>query len=690
MDVIHFTPRADLDAQTNLNAFVHVCREKLTAFGADLPFDADSWSVSRHINIKARRSELRIVFSSWETEKGGALKSMSEPFLSFAKSYMRFQHSVRPTKSIGQRISALRALEVALLEEGGVPNPVNVRHETLYRAVQIIKERFTAAVAYRVAGQLGAISDLMVEKRFVASPSKWHSPVKRPYEDRGRVGKDFDRQRQQKMPSPAALNALAYAFRVATDPRDLVATSIAAILCSAPDRINEVLLLGAQCEITQKAEKSDHAEYGLRWRPAKGADPMVKWIVRSMADVVRDAVARIRKISEPAREVARWYDANPESIFLPESLEYLRGEARVTLDELAEILFVDGCTIGSARAWCRARRIELARSRGKQTASFGEVEQAVLAMLPPGFPIVDPELGLKYSEMLCVVRKNTINSKTTYRCAIEQVVQGQIYDCLAGSSEKVHRSLFARMELYEEDGSTVRIRSHQLRHYLNTLAQIGGLSQIDIARWSGRRDVKQNTTYDHESSRDIAEHVRKISSEEYKPVGPLARLKTTTLIPRDEFARLKIPTAHSTEFGFCIHDFTMTPCQIHRDCMNCDEQVCIKGDEVREKNLRRHREETRALLDSAKSGQSEGLAGADRWVQHQTLTLRRLDEICEILDDPQVSVGALIQPSGVVPASRIEQSAMRRRLLTRDVPDLHGKKVLPNESKHKSPTEIDE
>lgn len=42
------------------------------------------------------------------------------------------------------------------------------------------------------------------------------------------------------------------------------------------------------------------------------------------------------------------------------------------------------------------------------------------------------------------------------------------------------------------------------------------------------------------------------------------------------------------------------------------------------------------------------------------MTLRRMDQLCEILDDPRVPMGAVIQPSGVVPASRIEQAARKR------------------------------
>ena len=47
--------------------------------------------------------------------------------------------------------------------------------------------------------------------------------------------------------------------------------------------------------------------------------------------------------------------------------------------------------------------------------------------------------------------------------------------------------------------------------------------------------------------------------------------------------------------------------------------------------------------------------GANRWVEHQTLTLKRLNDLCAILDDPDVPIGAVIRPSGVVPASKLQQ-----------------------------------
>ncbi len=45
----------------------------------------------------------------------------------------------------------------------------------------------------------------------------------------------------------------------------------------------------------------------------------------------------------------------------------------------------------------------------------------------------------------------------------------------------------------------------------------------------------------------------------------------------------------------------MTPCQLHRDCMSCTEQVCMKGDTERNNKIRYLRDETEKLLENAKN-----------------------------------------------------------------------------------------
>jgi hypothetical protein len=662
-EIIHFAPRDQLDADKNLKTFVELCRNELTAFGHDLPFDQPVWVVTGSINLKARNIEIRLIFSDWRTAKSATPTTMLEPFLSFAKSYIRYQHALRPSKAVAFRLAALRALEAALSENGGPSRPSAVTTETLNRAAQLIQENYEKTTAYRVGGQLQMIAEFLTTKHLLTLPVVWRCHIKR-VKDGARVGKDFDQRRQEKLPSAEALDALARIFNMATEPSDVLVSSLAAILCSAPDRINEVLHLEANCEVSQTVPSSGNTAYGLRWRPSKGADPMIKWLVGTMASVVHKAVANIRQITESARAIAKWYEVNPSKIYLSDHLEHLRNQKRLSVAEVGDILFVSPATSSNIASWCRANKVPAVKEGARRLSfAFADVERAVLAMLPRGFPLADSERGLKYSDALCVVQKYALEEyKGTYRCMIYLLGQGEIANRMGARSTTGVPSIFDRFGFREANGDHIHIRSHQFRHYLNTLAQAGGLSQLDIAKWSGRADIGQNETYDHVSDRDKNAMVRHIAGESSLSLAALPAARKATLIARNELGELKLTTAHTTEYGYCMHDYTMLPCQLHRDCLNCTEQVCVKGEATKEANLRQLVSETRTLLAAAESAKRDGEAGADRWVDHQRLTLSRAQQLLEILDDPEVPDGSAIQLHGIVPASRLDQAVVQRRL----------------------------
>lgn len=661
--VVHFVARAELEAQENLANFIRICRDRLTVFGPSLCFDDNTWDVTAALEVKAKNGAVRMVFNSWRTTKGKEAVPLGEPFLSFAKAYMRYQHAMRPTISIGSRMAALRSLHEALSENGGPANPTLSSPEKFDRAVQLMQEKLSGTAAYKAAGQLEMIARFLVKNHLLAVPIPWRNPVRRP-RDTVRVGKEFDEERRAKLLSPAALKALATAFRLATEPVDILVSSVAAILCCMPDRINEVLHLKADCEIEQKIPSTGEVAYGLRWYPSKGAEPMVKWVVASMTDVLQEAIGKIRKQTNQARAVARWCEDHPGQLYLPHELEHLRSRKLLTMAELADVLFREPVSRSAAQIWCRTRGIRTAKVAGKSLVAFTDVETAVWPLQPRGFPIANTERGLKYSDALCLVLRNTLHpQRATYRGVVELLDHGGINSRLGARRTSGIASIFDKLGLTEDDGSAVRVTTHQFRHYLNTVAQMGGLSQLDIAKWSGRADVNHNMVYDHQSDRDVLALVRDVVGDERRIFGPSPRLSGAVPISRSQFAQLKVPTAHTTEFGYCIHDFAMLPCQLHLDCVNCDEQVCIKGDAIREANIRRHRDETQLLLDRAKTAGKKGYAGSGRWIDHQQAALIRLEQLCQILDDPAVPTGAVIQLSGVVPASRLEQAGRNRKAL---------------------------
>ncbi len=115
------------------------------------------------------------------------------------------------------------------------------------------------------------------------------------------------------------------------------------------------------------------------------------------------------------------------------------------------------------------------------------------------------------------------------------------------------------------------------------------------------------------------------------------------LINRAEFRGLGLAAAHSTEYGWCQHDFASEPCQMYRDCINCEEQECIKGDSHKEANLRQLQAETELALTRARKALNAEEYGADTWVEHHLKTLNRVSALLAILEDTNVAVGARIR-----------------------------------------------
>lgn len=669
-EIVTFVPASGLDARMRLDSFISLCRDEVAVFGRDLDFDSDRWDISAAVRVRGKSSRVRIVFNALGTCAGKNAAMMCEPFKSFAKSYLRYQHGMRPTLSFGTRIAALRGLEAALLETGDA-EVTRVDAHILNRAAQILAARGRQTVAYRVAGQLEMIADFLREQRLTTVPTAWRHPVKRPA-DTSRVGKDADERRLKKMPSQAALDALPVIYIMATIPADVLVSSTTVILCSAPDRISEVLELPLNCEVLSDALGYPPA-YGLRWRPAKGADPMVKWVVQSMATVLKEAISKVRSLTSEARAVATWYEKNPSMMFLGEEHQHFRGETWLSLPDVADVLFAEPVKVGVVTVWCQRNGIEVVGFYSSRRVRFQDVEKAVVSLLPKGFPILDETSGLRYSEALFVIQRNALHeSRARFRCVIERVNQGHIHNRLGARSASGIVSIFDRAGFFEPDGSSIRVTTHQFRHYLNTLAQAGGMSQLDIAKWSGRRDISQNANYDHETASAVVDRIRAALGDSARMFGPLAASLRATPISRDEFSRLKVPTAHTTDFGYCIHDYVMSPCQLHRDCLNCTEQICVKGDAMKEENLRQACEEGSQLLQMAEKAVADGEFGAAKWTEHHRLHVGRIQSLLQLIDDVAVPVGTFIQLLPTDAVGRLDQAVRQRLRLDGSV------EVLPN------------
>jgi hypothetical protein len=641
-NIMHFMPEAETTAQANLEAFIKLCRPLLNSYPAIKSWEETPWDLAGVVEQTGRgTARIASAFTSYEASQVRGAQEMAEPFLSFAKAYFLYQQAFRPTTAFSRRLAALRALEKALVDVHGASDPWRTTAAICNQATTLIKKRFSENIGYSIGRELTVIAGFLSEKR-LAPPFQWQCHL-RCQKYGNRVGQQGDEARAKKLPSQAALDALPQCFIMATEPRDVLVTSVAALLCAAPDRIGELFGLPADCEVD--GVHKGKSVYGLRWWPEKGAKPMTKWIAPTMVDVAKTAIRRLRDLTQPAREISAWYEQNPGRLFLPSGTEHFRNREFLLHKEVACILGLERRT--SASNWLRLYGVpqyDIPTNARIKRVRFDEFEQAVLAQLPAKFPIIDSRTRLKYSEALLVVRANELHSRrSTFHCLVEPVNFSQINNGLGNEEDKGAPSIFSRFGFREPDGQYIRLTSHKLRHWLNTLAQRGGMSQLDIAKWSGRRDVRQNEVYDHMTSDELIQMTRELTEGDARLFGPLAELIANAPVSCDEFLALEFPTAHITEIGFCVHDYTMLPCQKHRDCINCNEHVCVKGDRNKTHRIKVQLELAEGQLKNAEGALEEGCFGADRWCEHHVATVARLRNLVDILEDPAVPQGSLIR-----------------------------------------------
>jgi len=491
-------------------------------------------------------------------------------------------------------------------------------------------------VAYRTGQHLELVADFIVGKRLTRVSFQWKNPIRRPA-DKNRIGKEADVERAKNLPTEEALAALASAYNTALEPRDILITSAAAILCAAPSRIGELLTFPADCEHESEGTPAKGKRYALRWWPENGAEPMLKWIVASIEDVARDAVMRLRKVTEPGRQIAKWYEEHPGEVYLPEDYCHLRHRHEIRLDDVTALLGLKNRD--SVSYWLKTKQITSCGRGSEAYCSFADFEKAVLADLPATFPILDEQTELRFSEAMFVVPDGFFSGRFS-QVMITSVDQGHIRDGLGNRQQHGVDSVFSRLRITAADDTPIVIRSHQFRHLLNTMAQRGGAAQFDIAKWSGRKREADNDAYNHMTSDEFLANVRTTGGGNI--LGPIGELIILTPIPRAEFLSMKMPTAHITELGFCVTDWSMNPCELHLDCINCRSHACVKGDREKTDRINATLRQSKELLAEAESAHNDERGGADRWVIHQRTTVERLNQLVKILDDPSVPIGAII------------------------------------------------
>ena len=670
-DLVLFRPGERLRADANLVAFIRHAREDLSVFGADLDWDSPTWELRGVARVSGRANDpIRV---NWGHPLRKSAKSIEDyaPLdprnVDFFKAYLRYKYGLAPHMNPHQIMSAIRHLDKAIARAG--KSIADALCDDFNVAAAACQSDYARETAYRVGRRLEAIARFLDQHELVAQPLAWKCYIRRPTHFH-HLGVERDRRRDRKLPSQRAIAALGETYCRARDPMEVIAASAYALLLATHSRISELHRLDAyDCEV--ETVEGDNNRYGLRWYPSKGGEPETRWVPTALVPLARDALQRLREATEPARELARKYIVGDPILPQDHPHDPHARDGYISMETLGTVTN-PRIVLAALRRNGFDVRAEFAKDLGVPVSTTARlylrapIEEGFRAELPKGFPLADPKARLQYDRALLVRTADMTPRSRRMFWRLSRVTSDQIEDTMNGKPSEPGRreGLFHRFALVDDDGETVRITPHQLRHYMTTLANEGNLSQLDIARWAGRKDVRHNKYYDHETATSLVSKARAVDEDMFD--------RAITVTPRGPVTAKQLmegtlPAVHLTKYGACLHDFAMSPCPIYRDCLNCVEHACVKGDKRAERALRDRLAVMEKAAASAEEAAAAGEPNPEIWLSRKMAELARLRELVALIDDNAVPVRAII---------RLNEEA--RYAIDDDASDVAGRRALPN------------
>lgn len=657
------------DAHRRLDALVSRCRE---ANIFDVAWEETYWTL-KPTGRASVAGDGGLWFTSDAATRSGAKRPFPLSYMHFAKAmvcrYQMGKHGGHSAGGLQQLISALRALWARIEKRGA--DPAILTNADFASAMKATKKRMGNG-ARNVGSRLAFIADEMDRHFLSIHRIAWKHAVT-DNQKHDRIGPEADRRRKELMPSPEVLQALAdisanattVGHRYQLSDADLLVMRAVDLLVCGGFRINELLTVPRGCliESDQLDDFGNNAVdsagepikiVGIRYWPEKDGDTLVKDLASAVTDLARRAVADIDRITLPYSRVAKRQRQRPGRTILGLPWDAMPDDALLTTAELAR-------AIGYGKAeWSKhlystaggqfARNVGMVPVLGTGSGASSrahryrksELEAHLAARSLSGDVHRRQEVKLLVEDCLFTVPLRLAHSfhQRGVNGTVTLLKDSAIYIFLAG--QRGQPSIFERLGLTGNDGKILSATSHQFRHWLNTLAFEGKMSDAEVARWMGRRSLNQNAAYDHVSASEMARRVRdRICNGQ--ATGPLVDAAARI---RDPIERAALLDTHarsviSTPLGLCVHDWDALPCAKHGACGDCDEHWVVKGVNVGE--TIQQIADTEAALGKAEAVRDVGSVGADRSVEFHARTLRRLRQILAIHNDPRLPDGMLVQ-----------------------------------------------
>ncbi len=661
-NVIALRPQSQADCAQRLQDLV--TKARVENIHQVSKFDTNYWSIPSRARSSSA-GEGGIHFTQEPAVKGTKLPPFPEPFLSFMKAVVTVYDARTVSGYSASQLQTLVAAGRWLFKQFGLrdPDPCALVHGDFERAVRDA-QREMGEGAVNIGSKLATIAEIMDDKGIGFSPINWRNPLKR-QDKHSFIGPIANRRRDELMPSNEVLDALAQiSARTDLDIRDLIAQRTIDLLVSGGFRINEVLTMPRDCLCIEN-ELDDHGRpvldrfgqpverVGLRYWPEKGStETRMKWVPSVMNEIVKRAINDILEITKPTWNIARYQFANPNATLLPEpwhsnspddivtcsQIEHMLGLARRAGDQFLRVNKIPAIDVIIPK-----KQYQGAKEYTVKGAKLRDIGAALYRKSESGNVLRRAEGKQMLHECLFLIPKFFIkrSMKNGIAGTVTLLKDANINVYLVGFKDVL--SIFQRLNCTGPDGTTLRVTSHAFRHWLNTLALEGGLSDVELARWMGRR-IAQNDAYDHRSPVQRALQLgNKLRAGQ--SLGPVAEatLSIRDPIRREEFISSLHGTAHVTDLGMCVHPWDSLPCERHGACFDCAELRIAKGDPRALSNASDQLNKTKAELAAAQAEEANGGVIAGRWVDAHERAIGALEKIVSMHNNLSLPDGTIVQ-----------------------------------------------
>jgi hypothetical protein len=616
---------------TARNAFavlVATARERFAVGFASAGFDFDDpcWDIRALKDRSANSASPRLYF----TRHGTTDDPLPPDFALAVKSWLILEYG--SAVNMGPRLASVRMLwEAILLRRQRAASRFrweDLCSEDLSQAELLMRAHWSESTIYKRVINIIGFAEFLAARGI--NRALYYRPQTPRIEDFNRHTIAGQQERRDRLPTEAALLGLADIYReLATEPRDRLRIAAVAILVVTGLRIGELVTMPADCEVEEV--RGGKPRYGLRYfrEKSRGGARMfaVRWLTATGADLARPAIAEIRSLTDTARGRAQELERTPHRVPIPG----YHWAARMSAAEVSKAVGL----------LCLPSRIPR-HSDGRGTFyRASEVEKYLLSLRVARLWTVDKRDGTfqMFSETLLVTFRHFFHPyHADSPLLVEPVVIQDISDFLSGRGEI--RSVFERFDIREPDGSFCRVTSHQFRHWLNYIADKGGLPVDLQTRWLGRENPRDTEAYRHATVDErlawVKEGIRngQLSGTKADVFFELPRSK------RDVFLEAEIQAVHVTAFGLCLHDFTVTPCPYHLNCVRgCPDYLRTKGSSTE----RDHLVQIQLATERALAGAMGRGDVAQAWVNHYEQTLVGIRSALAVDEDSALPDGALVR-----------------------------------------------